>query len=120
MNTFKTKIKKMEDKLAYLEFYYGYNNIKACDLRDKLKIYKEVDKMSREEIGNQLTRTAGEIEKLKSGYYYYATSVDDERKLLNVLREKIKSDKKDKTKEMHGDLVEFGGSSDGYGGGFEF
>lgn len=119
MNTFKTKIKKMEDKLAYLEFYYGYNNIKACDLRDKLEIYRQVDKMSREEIGNQLTRTAGEIEKLKSGYYYYATSVDDERKLLNVLREKIKSDKKDKTNEMHGDLVEFGFSAEDNKGGFE-
>ncbi len=35
MNAFKTKIRKMENRLTYLEFCYGYNNTKACDLRDK-------------------------------------------------------------------------------------
>ncbi len=78
--------------------------------------------MSREEIGNQLTRTAGEIEKLKSGYYYYETSVDDERKLLNVLREKIKLDKKDEVKNRkkeNGDLIEIGISADDNSKGFE-
>lgn len=118
MGKFEDKIKKMEDKLAYFEERYGYNNIKPYYLRKKIEIYKNVAALSREEIGEKLTYVAGEIEKLKSGYYH-GTYVDEERKLLNVIREKIKSDNKQK-KEEHkrgqGSLVEFGYSNDYHGG----
>jgi len=95
MGKFEAKIKKMEDKLAYLQHYYGYNDRKAQILREKLELYKIVEKMSHAQVGENITCAAGEIEKLKSGYYSSATSVDSAKKLLNVLRERIKSDKKD-------------------------
>ena len=118
MGKFEDKIKKMEDKLAYFEERYGYNNIKPYYLRKKIEIYKNVAALSHEELGKKLAYAAGEIEKLKSGYYK-SGYVDEEKKLLNVLREKIKSDNKQKKKNSkgaHGSLVEFGYSNDYHGG----
>lgn len=118
MGKFEDKIRKMEDKLAYFEERYGYNNIKPFYLREKIEIYKNVATMSHEEVGEKLAYVAGEIEKLKSGYYH-GTYVDEEKKLLNILRERIKSDNKEKEAEFkrsQGSLVEFGNSDDFHGG----
>lgn len=124
MNKFKIKIQKMKKKLSFWELKYGVNNIKPYYLRKKIELYEEVDKMSHQEVGDKLSYAAGEIEKLKSGYYYYETSVDDEKKLLNVLRERIKSDNKDAKDELkrinNTDLVELGCSAeDRMSGGIE-
>ena len=114
MNNFKKKIIRLKVKLSFLESKYGFEHIEIYNLRKKIELYEEVAKMSHQEIGDKLSYAAGEIEKLKSGFYYYETCVDYEKKLLNVLRERIKSDKKESTKhnkKENGDLVEIGCSS---------
>ena len=114
MGKFEAKIKKMEDKLAYLQHYYGYNNRKLQILREKLELYKKVATLSYGEVGERLADVAGEIERSKYGFYYEAP-VDQSKKLLNILRERIKSDKTESiknSKREHGDLVEFGSSSE--------
>lgn len=98
MNDFDKKIIKMQSKLAYLEYVYGYNCNRATKLRDTLEMYKDVKKMSREEMCEEITYAAGEIAKLKTGYYSCHTGVSNERKLLKVLTEKIKAEKKEVSK----------------------
>ena len=123
MSKFEEKIEKMQSHLANIQFINGYNSSRAVKLRKKLEIYQNVAKMSHEEIGEQLTYAAGEIAKLKSGYYGYYTSVDAEKKLLNVLRERIKLDNKESFEELkrvqNTDVIEIGCSVDGKKGGFE-
>ena len=86
------------------------------ELRKKVALYEKVSKMSHAEIGTQLTHSAGEIQKLKSGYYGYNTSVDEDRKLVKVLTERIKAEKQErkKNKESAGSIVEIGISTDDY------
>jgi len=104
MSKFDVKIRDMEKRLAFFEFCYGYNCAKASKLRKKLEIYKQVAQMSHKEIGEQVSYSAGEIAKLKSGYYNQYTGVSAERRLLKVLTERIKADKKEKTQRSVCDL----------------
>ena len=123
MNRFKYKIKHLQHKLSVLKTELPWTNVRIANLEKKLALYEKVAQMSHKEIGEQLTYAAGEIEKLKSGYYAYCTSVDAEKKLLNVLRERIKSDNKESVEERkrdkNTDLVEIGCSVDDQIGGFE-
>lgn len=122
MNKFEMKIEKMRTKLADLQFCYGYNNYRVCELRRKIKLYEEVAGMSHKEVGEQLAYSAGEVQKLKSGYYGKYTSVDQDRKLIKVLTERIKAEKQKEKKNNsnnHGSIVEIGHSIDDYHGGME-
>ena len=110
MNKFEQKIEKMEKNLADLQFFYGYNNYRALDLRKKLAMYKKVAQMSHKEVGEQLAYSAGEVQKFKSGYYGYNISVEEDRKLVRVLTERIKAEKQEQKK--NGTIVEDGSSTD--------
>ena len=114
MSKFKEKVEKMKFDLANIQFAYGYYSNKAVKLREKLEIYEKVVDLSYGEVGKSLAYVAGEIEKSKSGFYCEAP-VYESKKLLNVLRERIKADKKESTKNLkreHGDLVEIGCSAE--------
>jgi len=114
MGKFEQKIKKMEQKLKILEIKYGSDSVKGCNLKDELEIYKKVAALSYGEIGESLAQVSGKIARSKYGFYCETPDYKS-KKLLNVLRERIKSDKKESTKNSkreHGDLVEFGCSSE--------
>ena len=123
MGNFENKIKRMKTRLLFLQSKYGDNHIKVRLLVNKIDLYEKVAKMSHKELGEQLSYAAGEIAKLKTGYYNYATSVDKEKKLLNVLKERIMSDNEDliekRNNAKEGSLVEIGCSVDDIAGGFE-
>jgi len=122
MNKFEMKIEKMRTKLADLQFCYGYNNYKVCELRRKIKLYEKVAGMSNVEVGEQLAHSAGEVQKLKSGYYGQYTSVDQDRKLIKVLTERKKAEKKEEKKNNVnncGSIIEIGHSIDDNNNGFQ-
>ena len=122
MNKFEEKFNKIEMKTAFLQHCYGYNDYRTLRLRKKLELYKKVMKMSHEEVANQLVYSAGEIQKFKSGYYNHNTGVDENRKLIKVLTERIKAENqeaKKTNKDSVGCLVEIGSSFDNSSGGME-
>ena len=100
MNDFTKKIIRLKVKLSFLESRPKVDNIRIYNLKKKLEIYEKVDEMSHKEVGEQLSYSAGEIEKLKSGYYNKKKVVDYENKLLVVLRERIKADKKEQLENL--------------------
>lgn len=95
MNSFDEKIIKLQNKLSFFEHYYGYNNVEACRLREKLKLYRQVREMSYEEVGESIEHAAGEIAKSKMGYYANKVNVAEDKHLLMVLAERIKAEKEE-------------------------
>lgn len=119
MNKFEEKFRKLEVKVARLQFFYGYNSYIASRLRKKLEIYKKVREMNHAEIGDQFAYSAAEIQKVKSGYYNKNTGVEENKKLIRVLTERIKADNYEKEHESICDLIEIGQSIDDINNGFE-
>jgi len=96
MSKFDKKIETMNKKLKKLEAIFGVGNRKVYYFRNKITMYERVREMPRFDVNGKFSRInfSAAVETLKSGYDYENTA-KYERKLLKVLRERIKSDKKE-------------------------
>lgn len=95
LTTFDLKIKNLENKLANIEYIFGYNYRKAIALREQIAEYKKVQAMDYVQISDEIEQAAGRIERNKINYYGYKVDVGNERRLLKILAERIKADRAD-------------------------
>lgn len=104
MDKFEAKLKKKKEQLELFVSCYGHNNYRAFELRREVSMYEKVQKMSYEEVDEQISRTAGEIAKVKLGFCENSDLLDRDRRLLKILTERVKVEKqknKQKTKKMN-------------------
>ena len=104
MDRFEAKLKKKKDELNLFVSYYGHNNYKAFSLSREIAMREKIVNMSNEEVKEQILIETDKIAKAKVGPKVDFDLIDRERKLIKILKERLKSDQKNKKKAKKSDL----------------